>query len=428
MNTMTKTRLDPKIFKVPIDKIRAGYYSDKYFLRVSEILRKEQYNPTVLYQFFVRKPAVVVGIDEALAILQYCTGYYSDEEQANQLYKDLREIQYQLYSASPDDEEEELVRFTMQRNRIRHQLNELWVNCRDQIQVKALYDGDTVDPWEPFLTIEGPQQYFAYLETVLLGIIARPTATATATAKVVQAAHGKPILFFPARFDHYWVQATDGYAAMKAGAFGVSTDANADYWGAEGLGTIPHALIGAYNGSTSTACLAFDRQISAEVNRIALVDWENDCIGTTLDVVKAYYKEYYGDHVEDCRQWHKVIGTGKRKLWGVRFDTSGTLRDKSVVPQDRWSLGVCPELVYHARQVFDEHGLQDLKILVSGGFEVERIELFEKLAVPVDSYGVGSSLFKEKIDVTADVVMVNGQPCAKVGRSAGNFNRLPLVE
>ena len=58
---MTKTRLNPTVFKVPIDKIRAGYYSDKYFLRVSEILRKEQHNPTVLYQFFVRKPAVVVG-------------------------------------------------------------------------------------------------------------------------------------------------------------------------------------------------------------------------------------------------------------------------------------------------------------------------------------------------------------------------------
>ena len=77
---MAKTRLDPKVFKVPIDKIRAGYYSDKYFIRVSEILQKERHNPRVLYQFFVRKPAVIVGIDEALAILQYCVGYYSDEE------------------------------------------------------------------------------------------------------------------------------------------------------------------------------------------------------------------------------------------------------------------------------------------------------------------------------------------------------------
>jgi nicotinate phosphoribosyltransferase len=111
----------------------------------------------------------------------------------------------------------------------------------------------------------------------------------------------------------------------------------------------------------------------------------------------------------------------------VRFDTSGSLRDASVVPQDRWSLGVCPELVYRARQVFDEHGLHDLKIIVSGGFDAERIELFENLGLPVDSYGVGSSLFKEKIDVTADVVAVDGKPCAKVGRKMGNFARLNPV-
>jgi nicotinate phosphoribosyltransferase len=425
---MQKTRLEPNVFKVPIDKIRAGYYADKYFLRVSEILRKEQHNPRVLYQFFVRKPAVVVGLDEAAAILKSCTGYYQDEAKANALYRDLREIQYQLYAASPTGAEEEVTRLSAARAQIRHQLNDLWVNCRDQIQIKALYDGDTVAPWEPFMTIEGPQAYFAYLETVLLGVIARPTATATATAKVVKAARGKPILFFPARFDHFWVQATDGYAAMKAGAFGVSTDANADYWGQEGLGTIPHALIGAYHGSTSAACLAFDRQIDASVNRIALVDWDNDCIGTTLEVVKAHYRAYYGENVEDTAQWHKVIGPGKHKLWGVRFDTAGTLRDKSVVPQNSGSLGVCPELVFRARQVFDQYGLNDLKILVSGGFDAERIELYENLAVPVDIYGVGSSLFREKIDVTADVVLVEGKPCAKVGRKASNYDRLSLVE
>ena len=422
---MTATRLDPKVFKVPIDKIRAGYYSDKYFLRVSEILRKEQHNPTVLYQFFVRKPAVVVGIDEALAILQYCTGYYGDPEQAGQLYRELREIQYQLFEASPDGDEEEILRLSAARTTLRSQLNEQWVNCRDQLIVKALYDGDTVAPWEPFLTIEGPQQYFAYLETVLLGVIGRPTATATATAKVVKAARGKPILFFPARFDHFWVQATDGYAAMKAGAIGVSTDANADYWGVQGLGTIPHALIAAYNGSTSDACLAFDRQISGDINRVALVDWDNDCINTTLNVIKAYAAAYCESDAVD--NWPTVIGPGKGKLWGVRFDTSGTLRDASVVPQDHWSLGVCPEMVYRARQVFDEHGLQELKIIVSGGFNAERIELFENLGLLVDSYGVGSSLFKDKIDVTADVVMVEGKPCSKIGRTIGNFARLHAV-
>jgi len=427
---MTSQRLDPTVFKVPIDKIREGYYSDKYFLRVTEILRKEHYNPSVTYQFFVREPAVVVGLDEAIAILKYCTGYYTDPEKAADLYEKLRAVERQLHRVVVEGNEDEILKLTASRTKIRQELNKLWVNCWDQIKVRALYDGDKVEPWEPFLVIEGPQQYFAYLETVLLGVIARPTATATATYKVVKAARGKPVLFFPARFDHFWVQATDGYAAMKAGAFGVSTDANANYWGSRGLGTIPHALIGAYHGSTSAAALAFDRQIDPSISRIILVDWDNDCIGTTLEVIKAFYKEYHGGGVDPGNpdRWHKVVGDGKNKIWGVRFDTSGYLRDKSVMPRDESSLGVCPELVHTARKIFDQNGLEELKIVVSGGFDLNKIELFEKLAVPVDAYAVGSSLFKNKIDVTADVVEVEGTPCAKVGRKKGDFGRLSVVE
>ncbi|MBI3015533.1 MAG: nicotinate phosphoribosyltransferase [Candidatus Tectomicrobia bacterium] len=420
-----KKRLEPWVFKVPIDKIRAGYYTDKYFLRVSEILEKENHNPRVMYQFFVREPVVVVGIDEAIAILKFCTGYYSDREAADRLYKRLREVQYNLYRLTDQGPEETIAGLHVERARIRQELNRLWVNCWNQIRVRALFDGDRVEPWEPLMIIEGPQQYFAYLETVLLGVIARPTATATATAEVVGAAQGKPILFFPARFDHFWVQATDGYAAMKAGAFGVSTDANADYWGDVGVGTIPHCLIAAYGGSTVEASLAFDRQIEDSVNRVVLVDWDNDCIGTTLQVINALYDKHWGVTPRDLK---KAVGPGKHKIWGIRFDTSGNLRDKSVAPHDEHSLGVCPELVHKAREVFDAHGLQDLKIVASGGFNAARIELFEKLQVPVDSYGVGSSLLQKKIDVTADVVEVDGKPCAKVGRKKGDLSRLAPVD
>lgn len=420
-----KKRLEPWVFKVPIDKIRAGYYSDKYFLRVTEILQKENHNPRVMYQFFVREPAVVAGLDEAIAILKFCTGYYPDPVAADRLYRHLREVQYHLYRLTDQGPEEEIARLHVERARLRQELNRLWVNCWNRIQVRTLYDGDEVEPWEPLMIIEGPQQYFAYLETVLLGVIARPTATATATAEVVRAARGKPILFFPARFDHFWVQATDGYAAMKAGAFGVSTDANADYWGDVGLGTIPHCLIASYGGSTSAASLAFDRRIEDGVNRVVLVDWDNDCIGTTLQVINAFYDAYCGGSPRDLS---RAVGPGPHKIWGVRFDTSGNLRDRSVVPHDEHSLGVCPELIHRARTVFDQHGLQALKIMASGGFNAARIELFEKLQLPVDSYGVGSSLLQKKIDVTADVVEVEGRHCAKVGRRKGDLSRLTPVD
>ncbi len=421
-------RLDPRVFKVPIDRIRAGYYSDIYFTRYVEVLKKDNRHPWVLYQFFPRADAVIVGIDEALAILRYGTGYYRDEDKAREIFQRILETERKMQAASYDVRMDELMKLTKERWELRRRLNDLWIDKWNEIRVKALYDGEEAKENEPIMTIEGDPTYFGYLETVLLGVIARATSTATAVREVVKAARGKPILFFSARFDHYWVQATDGYAALKAGAFGVSTDANADYWGTESLGTIPHALIAAYDGSTEAAALAFDRHISPHVKRIVLVDWENDCIGTTMKVIKAFYEHIMRKPFKPgITDPSPIIGEGKGKIWGVRFDTSGSLRDVSVMPKDESSLGVCPELVWRARWVFDENGLKDLKIIVSGGFDARKIDLFERLQVPVDVYGVGSRLLRKKVDITADIVEVNGKPCAKVGRKKGDLSRLKEV-
>ena len=88
----------------------------------------------------------------------------------------------------------------------------------DALTVHALYDGDRVEPWETVLTIEGDYTLFAHLETVYLGVLTRRTLITTNVARVVEAAHGKPIIFMPARHDHHRVQTGDGYAAYVAGA------------------------------------------------------------------------------------------------------------------------------------------------------------------------------------------------------------------
>jgi len=68
-----------------------------------------------------------------------------------------------------------------------------------------------------------------------------------------------------------------------------------------------------------------------------------------------------------------------------------------------------------------------VQIVVSGGFTVEKIRMFEEDGVPVDAYGVGSSLFQGRFDFTADVVLVDGQPCGKVGRAYRPNPRLERV-
>ena len=158
------------------------------------------------------------------------------------------------------------------------------------------------------LTIEGDYAEFAHLETVYLGCMARRTLVMRNVREVVDAARGKPILFFPARHDHWLVQTGDGWAAHVAGAIGVSTDAQASWWGGRGVGTVPHGLIAAYGGDTALAARKFADRYARHMNVTVLVDFVNDSVRTALEVAEAL-----GDD-----------------LWGVRLDTSDRLADESL--------------------------------------------------------------------------------------------------
>jgi nicotinate phosphoribosyltransferase len=349
-----KKRLPPEIFDLPVEKMREGYYTDVYFNYARETLLRDGRHPRVVMQVFQKQQAVLGGMDEAIAILRLCS----------------------------DD----------------------W----DELTVHALYDGDEVAPWETVMTIEGDYTLFAHLETCYLGVLARRTLISTNVRRVVEAARGKPILFFPARHDHHRVQTGDGYAAHVAGAIGVSTDAQASWWGGRGIGTVPHALISAYGGNTVLAATKFADSAAGDVNIVVLADFENDSVRTSLEVARAM-----GD-----------------RLWGVRLDTSRTLVDRSLWHEmgDFDPRGVNERLVRKVRDALDENGFERVKIVVSGGFDVERIRDFEAKDVPVDSYGIGSSLIRGDNDFTADIVLTDGLPSAKVGRKFRPNSRLELVE
>ncbi|HEU4643055.1 MAG TPA: hypothetical protein VFS44_11420 [Gemmatimonadaceae bacterium] len=349
-----RPRLDPSVFHLPVERMREGYYSDKYFQRTREILLADGHSPAVTMQVFGKAHAFLGGMDEAIAILKLCSDDWS------------------------------------------------------RLAVHALHDGDEVAPWETVMTIEGPYASFAQLETLYLGVLARRTRVGTNTRLVVEAAKPKTVMFFPARHDHWLVQTGDGYAAHIAGAIGVSTDAQASWWGSEGIGTVPHALIAAYGGDTVLATRKFAEYIDPDVQVITLVDYDNDCVGTSLAVARA-------------------LG---RRLWGVRLDTSESLVDASIIPQmgSFKPTGVNPQLVWNVRRALDAEGFAEVKIAVSGGFTVEKIRAFEEQGVPVDSYGVGSSLFGGRFDFTADIVRVDGRPESKVGREYRPNPRLERVE
>src|SRR3954451_22317592 len=351
MATQARTRLSPEVFRLPVERIREGYYSDAYFNFSKELLEEEGRHPRVTMQVFQKHNSLLGGIDEAIAVLKQCAGHHVDGG---------------------------------------------WEDGWDALEVHALHEGDEVAPFETVMTIEGDYSLFAHLETVYLGCMARRSRVMRNVRQVVDAANGKPILFFPARHDHWLVQTGDGWAAHVSGAIGVSTDAQASWWGGRGVGTGPHGLIAAYEGDTVAAARAFAARYGDAMNVTVLVDFENDSVRTALEVAEALGKD----------------------PWGVRLDTSDGLADCALQERygDEAPKGVARELVELTRNCLDANGFERVKIVVSGGFTAERIRAVEAGEGPVDAYGVGSSLIRGSNDFTADVVVVNGRPCAKVGR------------
>jgi nicotinate phosphoribosyltransferase len=144
------------------------------------------------------------------------------------------------------------------------------------------------------------------------------------------------------------------------------------------------------------------------MNVTVLVDFENDSVRTSLEVADAL-----GDD-----------------LWGVRLDTSERLVDRALWHEmgDFRPTGVNEMLVHRVREALDAAGHERVRIVVSGGFDADRIREFEAKNVPVDAYGVGSSLLKGQNDFTADIVVVDGRDVAKVGRRQRPNPRLEVVE
>lgn len=339
--------------KKTINKIRRGYFSAVYFNKTKHILSQEVNLNLVTMQLFQKKDkSVFCGVDEAVELLKKGTGYFK-------------------------------------RNR--------WVSKWSDLKVRSLPEGSQIKSGESVMHIIGPYTYFAHLESLYLGILARRTLVASNTRGVVKATNKKPVMFFADRFDHFLNQEGDGYAAKVGGATAVCTLAQAVRVELPAIGTIPHALIAVNKGDLEITLKQFVKHFK-KVRAIALVDFNNDCVADSLKAAR-------------------VLG---RKLWGVRLDTAQNMIDKSLVSnkvKNKLNYGVNPKLVKLVRKTLNKEGFEFVKIVVSGGFDEKKVTWFEKEKTPVDVYGVGSSLVHGNNDFTADIVKVGGKNVSKSGRS-----------
>ena len=354
MSPRRRKRVDPASFRLPVDQLKGGEFSDRFAFLAREVLPSARIQRKVMLQFTAKQHGWLSGIDEAVALLKLCV--------------------------------------------------EDW----NAVAVHALYEGDVLEPWDTVLTVEGEYAAFAHFETPILGVLSHRSRVCTNVREIVEAARPKPILFFGARDDHWSVQAGDGFAAMVGGAKQVCTPAQGALWGGKVVGTIPHSLIAAFGGNTVAATKQLATHFKEDVPLLALVDYDNDCVKTSLEVARA---------------------VGER-LWGVRLDTSETMVDKSVLQQlgPFRPTGVNPQLVWNVRNALDGEGFGDVQIVVSGGFDVDRVTEFEEEGVPVDAYGIGSAAYRGSFDFTADIVAVDGKPQARAGRESRPNPQLERVK
>jgi nicotinate phosphoribosyltransferase len=438
MATFDHQRLTNRVLQLDVDGLRHSYYTDKYFENVVRVLENasargytfagESPRPlpegaastnvgdlVVEAQVFTRRPpfALIAGIDIALAMLRHVTGYYEDGTRKAQFVESWQALEVEA--------------------------------VEDGIIVE--YDGNPEHVC-PVIRIRGRYRDFALLETPLLGVLTRASRIATNTLETLRVSNGKPMLFFPARFEAPDVQALDGYAYWlavqrynfetgKATTPIVSTDAQGRWWGGRGSGTIPHALVAAFLGDTAEAMAEFARSMPLDVPRIALVDFNNDVIGDSLKVLNRFWTSY-----REALEANDPDGQRRWRLNGVRLDTSPNVRDVALQEGDPG--GVSPKLARLVREALDSAWIswnvppsleasaqaycRDVRIVVTGGFHKDRIAQYEADAVPIDLYGVGSSLMRNDLetntDFTLDVVRVRLNDewvdMAKVGRRAND--------
>lgn len=279
----------------------------------------------------------------------------------------------------------------------------------EKLKIWALNDGDHISPFETVLVVEGGYEDFAYLEGIIDGILSRATSIATNTNDVVKVANGKPVIFMGDRNDYFSLQPTDGYAVFIGGATLQATEAMNEYIGGNAVGTMPHALIQLFGGDLIKACEAY-LQVYPDTPLTALVDYNNDVITDSLKVAK-----HFGE-----------------KLYAVRVDTSANMVDNYFLThQETFGQedlrGVNVPLIKQLRSQLDQAGFPFVKIVVSGGFNQQKVRYFEQQNAPVDYYGIGASLLKVSIDFTGDCVRLNGIEQAKAGRRYRFNPRLSAV-
>ena len=288
---------------------------------------------------------------------------------------------------------------------------------------------------EPILYVTGSLYDLVDLETMLLQKLG-PACVAAYNASAMCADLPK-VAFLAMDARHcagaemaemmaYAAAVGSGHARLVAGAVGFvgcAAAATAHFFGRDtGMGTMPHALIG-YAGSTVRAAEMFRETFPDEA----------------LTVLVDYFGQETSDAVAVCRRFPELAGTGRLAF---RMDTPGgrycegldLARSYAVLarhaPQSirgyrteaelrcLVGTGVSAAALWTLRQMLNEAGFPNARIVASSGFGPEKCRMMAAANAPIDVIGTGSYLPElwSETYATADIIAYDGKPMVKAGR------------
>ena len=307
---------------------------------------------------------------------------------------------------------------------------------RTKIKIELNYrEGELVGAGEPLAYLTGSLEHLVDLETLYLQKLGPACVAAHHAYEMCLALPRVAFLAMDARHcagaemaEMMAYAASVGSAAARRelgaiGFIGNATDATAHYFGqAQGLGTMPHALIG-YAGSTLRA---------AEMYRETYPD-------EPMTVLCDYFGREFSDALEVCRRFPELAASGGLSF---RVDTHGGRYAEGLVLQSSYAVlerhapeaikqyrsetelrhlvgtGVSAASIWTLRDALDDAGFPAVKIVASSGFNIEKCRMMAAAEAPIDVIGTGSFLPElwSETYATADIIAYDGLPMVKLGR------------
>ena len=259
-------------------------------------------------------------------------------------------------------------------------------NYRFSGQIDGYREGELYFPQSPLMTVRGTFAECVILETVILSILNADSAVASAAARMVTAAEGRPLVEMGSRRTHEYSAVSAARAAYLAGFTATSNMEASQRYGVPASGTAAHAWTLAHTDPDGTP--NEEGAFRAQVEALG--------VGTTL-LVDTY------DITKGVETAVKVAGP---QLGAVRIDSG--------------DLGV---LTRQVRQQLDDLGATETKIVVSS--DMDEFSIAALRSEPVDSFGVGTSVVSGSGAPTAGLVYklveVDGVPVAKRSRGKANI-------